>query len=211
MHCTQKNDGDFLQNLSHIFPNLRYHPLSPLSSIIHHIKICKTLSKKINTNQRGKNTTDKKKFSTCHLQCFLLLFIGIVLLEPTLISGMVKLYQTPELSSALSVIDPNLIYTSLSLLFITPSVFPVTLRIFCFHQVELSIRMPHRFSSKEISPWLLKFWHELAEDWYSGVSIYMLALQRLWRFKSKHPTGTVTVNLIEMVSPSLTRYENDEG
>lgn len=145
-----------------------------------------------------------------HFECFLQ-FLGIVLLELTFISGMVKLYQTPELSSALSVIDPNLIYTSLSLLLIIPSVFPVTLRIFCFHQVELSIIMPHRFSSKEISPWLLKLWHKLDEDWYSGVRIYMLALQRLWRFKSKHPTGTVTVNLMEMVSPSLTRYENDEG
>lgn len=62
-----------------------------------------------------------------------------------------------------------------------------------------------------MSPCLLKFWHELGEDWYSGVSMYMLVSQWLWRVMSKHPTGTVTVNVMEMVCPSCTPYENDEG
>lgn len=130
----------------------------------------------------------------------------------TLISGMVKLFHTPDKSSAVSVVlVPNLINTSLSLILISPSVFPVTLRTFFSHQVELSIRIPHLFSSKDTSPWLLKFWHELAKDWYVGVSINMLALQWLREFSPKHPTGTVTVKLIKSVSPSLTPYENEEG
>lgn len=39
----------------------------------------------------------------------------------------------------------------------------------------------------------------------------MLALQRPRKSSSKHPTGTVTVKLIESVSPSLTPYEKEEG
>lgn len=62
-----------------------------------------------------------------------------------------------------------------------------------------------------MSPCLLKFGHELGKDSYSGVSMYMLVLQWLWLFMWKHPTGTVTVNVMEMVSPSCTPYENDEG
>lgn len=130
----------------------------------------------------------------------------------TLISGMVKLFHTPEKSTAVFVVlVPNLINTSLSLTLISPSVFPVTLRTFSSHQVELSIRIPQFFSSKDTSPWSLKFWHELAEDRYVGVSIKMLALQWDRESSSKHPTGTVTVKLIKSVSPSLTSYENDEG
>lgn len=55
----------------------------------------------------------------------------------TFISGMVKLCQTPDKSSSLFVPEANLINTSLSLLLINPSVFPVTLRTFSFHQFEL--------------------------------------------------------------------------
>lgn len=130
----------------------------------------------------------------------------------TLISGMVKLFHTPDKSSAVFVVlVPNLINTSRSLTLMSPSVFPVTLRTFSSHQVELSIRIPHPFSSKDTSPWLLKFWHELAEDWYVGVRIKMLALQNSRKSSPKHPTGTVTVKLIKSVSPSLTPYENEEG
>lgn len=68
--CTQKNDGDFLQNLSHVFHNLHYHPLSPLSSIIHHTKIYKTLSKKIKTNQRGKKYDIQEKVLYLSLTMF---------------------------------------------------------------------------------------------------------------------------------------------
>lgn len=83
----------------------------------------------------------------------------------TLISGMVKLSHTPDKSNAFFVsLVPNLINTSLSLTLISPSVFPVTLRTFSSHQVELSIRIPQLFSPKDTSPWSLKFWHELAED-----------------------------------------------
>lgn len=122
----------------------------------------------------------------------------------TFISGMVKLCQTPDKSSSLFVPDANLINTSLSLLLINPSVFPVTFRTFSFHQFELSIIMPQKLSSKDTSPCLLKFWHELVEDWYSGVYTNMLVVQWYW-FWFMHPTGTVTVNLMEIVSPSLTR------
>lgn len=137
-------------------------------------------------------------------QC-LLCFIQEISLTHTLISGIEKLYQTPDISSAPSRRDPNLICTSLSFMFINPSVFPVTFRTFSSHQVELSMTTPHPFSSKETSPCLLKFWHELegVDSWYSGVSIYMFVLHRYWRFKSKHPTGTVTENLMAIVSPSF--------
>lgn len=122
----------------------------------------------------------------------------------TFISGMVKLCQTPDLSSLLFVPEANLINTSLFFwLLINPSVFPLTLRTFSFHQFELSMIMPQELSSKDTSPCLLKFWHDLVEDWYSGVNINMLVLQRYWRYWSMHPTGTVTVNLMEIVPPSL--------
>lgn len=124
----------------------------------------------------------------------------------TFISGMVKLCQTPDLSSLLFVPEANLINTSLFFwLLINPSVFPLTLRTFSFHQFELSIIMPQKLSSKDTSPCLLKFWHELVEDWYSGVRRNMLVLQKNGKFWFMHPTGTVTVNLMETVSPSLTR------
>lgn len=72
----------------------------------------------------------------------------------TFISGIEKLFHTPDKSSAISVsLIPNLINTSLSFILMSPSVFPVTLRTFFSHQVELSIWIPHPFSSKDTSPW----------------------------------------------------------
>lgn len=137
-------------------------------------------------------------------QCLFCLIQGIAFAH-TLISGIEKLYQTPDMSSAPSRRDPNLIYTSLSFLLIKLSVFPVTFRTFSSHQVELSMTIPHPFSLKDTSPCPLKFWHELegVDDWYSGVSMYMFVLHRYWRFTSKHPTGTVTENLMDIVSPSF--------
>lgn len=131
----------------------------------------------------------------------------------TWILGIEKLYQTPDISSAPSRRDPNLIYISLSFMFINPSVFPVTFRTFSSHQVELSMTMPHPFSLKDTSPCPLKFWHKLegVDGLYSGVSMYMFVLHRYWRFTSKHPTGTVTENLMEIVSPSFKPYTYDEG
>lgn len=125
---------------------------------------------------------------------------------------MVKLYQTLDISSGLSVIEPSLICKFLSPRWlIIPSDLPITLRIFSSHQVELLMTIPHPFSSNAKPPWLLRGLHESVEERYSGVSKNILVLQLFWWFISKHPTGTVTVNFMEIISPSLSSCEKDEG
>lgn len=112
----------------------------------------------------------------------------------------------------LFVIEPSLIFMFLSPgSLITPSDFPITLRVFSFHQVELLITIPHFLSSNAKPPWLLRSLHELFEERHPGVSMNILISHLSCKLVLNHPTGTVTVNFMEIISPSVSSYEKDEG